>query len=122
MEGRDLADAVLPFVVALALGWGSWLVFRQRGGSGSLRVPGRPGAGPAVAPRDRGRADRPWWGNPWLWVGVAAVFVVLGIFVWPGLVGGVVLFLPFVWVSRPRAPDVDPRSNGHGRRHDPTGG
>jgi hypothetical protein len=59
---------------------------------------------------------RPWWGNPWLWVGVSAVFVVLGIFVWPGLFGGVVLFLPFVWVSRPRPPEMDPRTNGHSRR------
>jgi hypothetical protein len=77
-----------------------------------------------VAPdRGSGRAPaRPWWGNPWLWVGVSAVFVVLGIFVWPGLFGGVVLFLPFVWVSRPRAPDMDPRSNGHSRRHDTMGG
>jgi hypothetical protein len=48
--------------------------------------------------------------------------VILGIFVWPGLFGGVVLFLPFAWISRPRSPDVDPRSNGHSRRHDAMGG
>ncbi len=64
----------------------------------------------------------PWWGNPWLWVAVAAVFVVLGIFVWRGLFGGVVLLLPFVWLARPRPPEVDPRANGHSRRHDAPGG
>jgi hypothetical protein len=72
--------------------------------------------------RQAGRAGRPWWANPWLWVGVAAVFVVLGIFVWRGLFGGVVVFLPLVWVARPRPPGVDPRSNGHSQRHDALGG
>ena len=48
------------------------------------------------------------------------VSVVLGIFVWPGLFGGTFLFLPFIWVWRPRrGRDVDPRSNGHGSRVDP---
>jgi hypothetical protein len=47
------------------------------------------------------------------------VFVILGIFVWPGLFGGTFLFLPFIWVWRPRRRDVDPRTNGHGSRVDP---
>jgi hypothetical protein len=60
---------------------------------------------------------RPWWGNPWLWLGVSAVFVVLGIFVWPGLLGGTFVFLPFLWVGRGQR-SYDPRSNGHGRAED----
>jgi hypothetical protein len=46
--------------------------------------------------------ERPWWGNPWLWLGVAALSVVLGIYVWPGLFGGTFLVIPFIWVLRPR--------------------
>lgn len=44
-------------------------------------------------------AERPWWGNPLLWLAVSVVFVVLGLFVLPHLFGGVFLFLPFVWVG-----------------------
>ncbi|HEY7668635.1 MAG TPA: hypothetical protein VIE12_10990 [Actinomycetota bacterium] len=119
MDRPELAYAILPFVVLLVLGCGFWLVFRQRARAraGSRSEPALAGSAPAVPARDPGRAQaRPWWGNPWLWVGVSAVFVVLGIFVWPGLFGGVVLFLPFVWVSRPRPPEMDPRTNGHSRR------
>ena len=36
---------------------------------------------------------------------MAALSVVLGIYVWPGLFGGTLLLLPFVWVRRPRRPD-----------------
>ena len=46
----------------------------------------------------------PWWGNPWLWLGVAALSVLLGIVVWPGLFGGTFLLLPFGWIRRPRRP------------------
>lgn len=69
----------------------------------------------AAPPRDAPQPERPWWGNPWLWVAVCAVFVVLGVVVWPGLFGGTFLFLPFIWVGRPRRP-ADPRSNGHSAR------
>ncbi len=114
VDGRELAYAILPFVVLVALGWGFWIIFRQRGTARSV---------PGSTARDPGRApSRAWWGNPWLWVGVSAVFVVLGIFLWPGLFGGVVLFLPFVWVSRTRPPEMDPRTNGHSRRDDALGG
>jgi len=67
-------------------------------------------------PRDRPPRRRPWWGNPWLWVGVSAAFVALGFLVWPGLLGGVFLFVPFVWVGRPRPDRMDPRTNGHAKR------
>ena len=125
MDGRELVFAALPFVVLIALSLGFLLVFRQRWafrrgeGRGSRSEPRLAEPGLVTPPRDPGRATpRPRLGNPWLWIGVSAVFVVLGIFVWPGLFGGVFVFLPFVWVSRPRPPAMDPRGNGHSRRED----
>jgi len=35
------------------------------------------------------------------------------------LLGGVFLFVPFVWLSRSQPPAVDPRSNGHAKREGP---
>jgi hypothetical protein len=67
-------------------------------------------------PRDPDEQPRPWWGNPWLWVGISAGSVVSGLVVWRGLLGGVFLFVPFVWISRSKTPTVDPRSNGHAKR------
>jgi hypothetical protein len=120
VDRRELIFAVLPFVVLVALGSGFWLVFRQRAGArraGSREDVSRATARSSPSARgSRGRSERPWWGNPWLWVGASAVFLVLGIFVWPGLFGGVFVFLPFVWVARSRSTDVDPRTNGHSRR------
>ena len=49
----------------------------------------------------------------------ALVFVLLGVFVWPGLFGGTFFFLPFVWIWKPRQRAVDPRTNGHGSGADP---
>ena len=50
---------------------------------------------------------RPWWGNPLVWVGVSAVFLMLGLFVAPHFLGGTVIFLPFLWIwgGRARRPD-----------------
>lgn len=115
MSSRFLLS-VLPFVVLVALTVGFVVVFRQR--AGIRRAAGPPVlADPEIAPgvpRTR-RSSRPWWGNPWLWLGVCAAFLVLGLVVWPGLIGGTVVFLPFVWVWRPRrVVEPDPRSNGHG--------
>lgn len=115
----DIILVALPFLVAIALGVGFLLVFRSRA---ALREGSRSRAGlaePDLATplRDPRPPPRPWWGNPWLWVGVSAVFLMLGLFVWPGLFGGTFLFLPFVWVRRSqRGEDVDPRTNGHGTR------
>jgi len=49
-------------------------------------------------------------------VAVSVVFVALGLFVWPALFGGVFVFLPFVWVGRPKPDRMDPRTNGHSKR------
>lgn len=44
-------------------------------------------------------ARRPWWGIPSVWVGVAALSIVLGLFVAPRLFGFAFLLLPLVWIS-----------------------
>jgi hypothetical protein len=119
MEARDVL-LVLPFVVVITLGVGFLLVFRERAAARDV-LRRRALAEPDLATplRDPRPPERPWWGNPWLWVVVSLASVVLGIFVWPGLFGGTFLFLPFIWVWRPRRRDVDPRTNGHGSRVDP---
>jgi hypothetical protein len=121
VEARDVL-LVLPFVVLITLGLGFLLVFRERAAAQEvLRRQTRLAEPDLATPlRDSQPPERPWWGNPWLWVLVSLASVVLGIFVWPGLFGGTFLFLPFIWVWRPRrGRDGDPRSNGHGSRVDP---
>jgi hypothetical protein len=119
MEARDVL-LVLPFVVVITLGVGFLLVFRERAAARDvLRRRALTEPDLATPLRDPRPPERPWWGNPWLWVLVSLASVVLGIFVWPGLFGGTFLFLPFIWVWRPRRRDVDPRTNGHGSRVDP---
>ncbi len=119
MEARDVL-LVLPFVVVITLGVGFLLVFRERAAARDvLRRGGLAEPDLATPLRDPPPPERPWWGNPWLWVLVSLASVVLGIFVWPGLFGGTFLFLPFIWLWRPRRRDVDPRTNGHGSRVDP---
>jgi hypothetical protein len=116
----DTIYTVLPFVVVVMLTAGFAVVFLQR--AAMRRSVGRRivEADVATHPRDAPpRPARPWWGNPLLWLGVCGVFVVLGFVVWPGLFGGTFVFLPFVWVWRPRRePKLDPRTNGHSRRGD----
>jgi hypothetical protein len=123
VDVRDLIFVALPFVVAIALGIGFLLVFQQRAlmDEAIRRRAQAQLAEPDLATplRDPPPAERPWWGNPWIWLAVSGVFVLLGIFVWPGLLGGTFFFLPFVWIWRPRRREVDPRTNGHGSRTDP---
>jgi hypothetical protein len=111
--------AVLPFVTIAALGAGFLVVFRQR--AAARRVTREQGPMHAAITGSRGRKtslpERPWWGNPLLWVAVCAVSLVLGFVVWRGLFGGVFIVLPFVWIWRPRRePRMDPRTNGHTTR------
>jgi hypothetical protein len=111
--------AVLPFVTIAALGAGFLVVFRQR--AAARRVTREQGPMHAAITGSRGRktslSERPWWGNPLLWVAVCAVSLVLGFVVWRGLFGGVFIVLPFVWIWRPRRePRMDPRTNGHTTR------
>jgi hypothetical protein len=61
----------------------------------------------------RGRRARPWWGHPGVWLLVSAVFVFLGLFVFPKLFGFTFIFLPFLWVGglwRGRSRDQAPPS------------
>jgi hypothetical protein len=118
----DLVFIVAPFVVLAVLSTGIALILRRRSrmDRAAVRRAARLVEPDIVTPpRDPRPADRPWWGNPWLWVGVSAAFVLLGLFVWRGLFGGIFLFVPFVWVSRPRTPTMDPRTNGHSKREGP---
>jgi hypothetical protein len=118
---NEVVFVALPFIVSIVLGIGFLYVFRERAAAREvLRRRARLAEPDLATPlRDPQRPERPWWGNPWLWVGVCLVFLVLGIYVWPGLFGVTFLFLPFIWVWRPRRRDVDPRTNGHDRRGDP---
>lgn len=43
--------------------------------------------------------ERPWWGNPLVWVAVSAVLLILGLFVLPQFLPGVFIFLPFMWIG-----------------------
>jgi hypothetical protein len=121
LELRDLILIALPFIVAITLGVGFLLVFRERAALDTMRRSARLAEPDLATPlRDPKPAERPWWGNPWLWLAVGVVFVLLGLYVWPGLFGGTFFFLPFIWVWRPRrGRDVDPRTNGHEKREDP---
>jgi hypothetical protein len=118
---REVVLGALPFIVSIVLGAGLLFVFHERAAAREVlrrRALAEPGL--ATPLRDPRPAERPWWGNPWLWLVVSAVSVLLGIFLWPGLFGGTFLFLPFIWVWRPRRDrEGDPRSNGHGSRVDP---
>jgi hypothetical protein len=118
---RNLVFLILPFVVAVALGIGFLVVFQQRAAIDQAMRRRAQLAEPDLATplRDPQPAARPWWGIPWLWLAVSVLFVVLGIFVWPGLFGGTFFFLPFIWIWRPRQREVDPRTNGHGSGTDP---
>ena len=107
---------VLPAITALVLGAGLVLVLRQQVAVRRRTKPRllvEPGLDAPLAPPSRAPA-RPWWGSPWLWLGVCGACAVLGLFVVPGFFGGTFLFLPFVWIWRPKDAPPDPRSNGHG--------
>ena len=47
---------------------------------------------------------RPWWGAPAPWVMASAALLLLGLYVFPRLLGFVFLFLPLIWMRRARRP------------------
>jgi hypothetical protein len=119
VDRRELLFVVLPLVVLALISAGFVMVFRRgwRMDRSAFRRSTRIVEPDLVTPpRDPPAPKRPWWGNPWLWVGMSTLFVILGLVLWLGFFGGVLLFVPFVWVSRPKASTVDPRSNGHAKR------
>jgi hypothetical protein len=62
--------------------------------------------------------DRPWWTRPLIWISVSVGFLLLGLFVAPHFLPGVVIFLPFVWIRGPSsrsAPGAD-RAGSNGAR------
>ena len=98
--------AIIPFLTMAVLTFGVVVVVRQRAASRS-----------APASLERSPRPRPWWGSPWLWIGITVVAVLLGAFVWVGLYALVLVVVPLVVWQRPnRGPAVDPRTNGHARR------
>ncbi len=113
MELRDLILIALPFIVAITLGVGFLLVFRERAAAQDTMRRRAQLAEPDLATplRDRKPPERPWWGNPWLWLLVGVVFVLLGLYVWPGLFGGTFFFLP--GEGSDRRPAVPVRDRGH---------
>ena len=122
MDRDDLVSVVLPFVGLALFSIGFVVLFRRRwrmDRATTRRAARLVEPDIITPPRDQAQRRRPWWGNPWIWVGVSAVSVALGLLVWPGLWGGVFLFIPFVWLSRSKTPTVDPRSNGHAKRDGP---
>jgi ABC-type Fe3+ transport system permease subunit len=100
--------AIIPFLTMAVLTFGVVVVVRQRAASR------RESASLERSTRPR---PRPWWGSPWLWIGITVVAVLLGAFVWIGLYALVLVVVPLVVWQRPaRGPAVDPRTNGHARR------
>ena len=64
----------------------------------------------AVRQRGAPALGRPLWSRPAIWIGLAMAFVLLGVFVFPRLLGFTFLFLPFVWMRGfgrrpPQSPD-----------------
>ena len=98
--------AIIPFLTMAVLTFGVVVVVRQRAASRN-----------ASASVERSARPRPWWGSPWLWIGITVLAVFLGAFVWIGLYALVLVVVPLVVWQRPaRGPAVDPRTNGHSRR------
>jgi hypothetical protein len=50
---------------------------------------------------------RPWWGYPGAWIAISTLFVLLGVMVFPRLLGFTFVFLPLIWMR------------GFGRRREP---
>ena len=116
---RPSIYAILPFITIVALGVGFLIVFRQRAAArrAARELGPMHAAITGTRRRERSLPERPWWGNPLLWVAVGAISLVLGLVVWPGLFGGALIVLPFMWIWRPRRePRMDPRTNGHTSR------
>jgi hypothetical protein len=111
----DVVFLILPFVVIGLVGSGLFVVFRER--AAAIRTGRRLVEPDLAAPVRDPRPDvHPWWASTWLWLAIGLISIVLGLFVWPGLFGGTVFFLPLVWVRRPRRGGrMDPRTNGHAK-------
>lgn len=56
----------------------------------------------SVGPEEWARAQRPWWGNPLLWLAISGAFVILGLTVARQFLGFTFLFLPFLWIGGKR--------------------
>ena len=63
----------------------------------------------ALANGRRLEPARPWWSYPATWIALSTVFVLVGITVFPRLLGFTFVFLPLIWMrgfgNRRRRPD-----------------
>ncbi len=90
VDRQDLLFVVLPFVALALFSVGFVVLFRHRWrmDRAAVRRAARLVEPDIVTPpRDPTPGRRPWWGSPWLWVGVSVGFAVLGLLVWRPLVG-----------------------------------
>jgi uncharacterized membrane protein YfcA len=59
-----------------------------------------------------------WWRSTSVWMGVAVVFAILGVFVAPQLLGFTFLFLPFLWVGGLGRREREESTRGDGEARD----
>lgn len=86
MDAQTLLLILVPFAL-LAVGIGAFLAWSTRREFAKLE-----------GGEDPGRAARPWWGNPLVWVAVGCAMLLLGLVVAPRMFGVVFMLLPFVWM------------------------
>ncbi len=95
---------LVPFLGFLVVALGAFALMTRQAEAMARRAATEPWYAdrrdrPPVEEPDAFPAERPWWGNPWVWLAAGAAFLVLGLVVAPKLVGGIVLFLPFIWIG-----------------------
>ena len=85
MDGRTLLFIAAGFVLVVVVLMTALTISSRFGGTIDL-VADRP--------------QRPWWGNPVVWLLVGSAFAIVGLFVFPKIFGFAFLFLPFIWIGR----------------------
>ena len=85
VDRSDLLFVVLPFVALALFSIGFVVLFRHRWRMDRAAMRRAAAWWSPTSSRLHAiprRRRRPWWANPWIWVGVSAGFVVLGVVVW----------------------------------------
>ncbi len=111
MDTSTLVLILVPFLAFVAVSVAAfWFMGRQvEAAARRLERAGGPWPLEEEADEEVVTFERPWWGNPFVWLAIAVVMLVLGLFVFPHLLGFTFLFLPFIWIGgfrrrrRPRA-------------------
>ena len=71
-----------------ATGWPIVAQFAHRGTVQGMDQPTGPKGQEGWDAEGRKRPDRPWWGNPLVWVAISATLLLTGLFVAPAFSGG----------------------------------